>query len=99
MHVSDRKIHRAFRTHTTTHIPLEIFFIFTICQNYTLALIMSAVETHRPACEFTKVVYFKSMVYFSVHHTVQCSVQVQRYNISPTTWQSGIYVTTFLSIF
>ena len=39
--VSDKKIHRAFRTRTTElykQNPLEKFFIFTIYQNYTLAL-------------------------------------------------------------
>ena len=39
--VSNKKIHRALRTHTTLYYeqyPLEKFFIFTIYQNYTLAL-------------------------------------------------------------
>ena len=39
--VSNKKIHRALRTHTCNsyeQYPLEIFFIFTIYQNYTLAL-------------------------------------------------------------
>ena len=39
--VSDIKIHRAFRIHATLFYkqnPLEKFFIFTIYQNYTLAL-------------------------------------------------------------
>ena len=38
--VSNKKIHRALRTHTTLieQYPLEKFFIFTIYQNYTLAL-------------------------------------------------------------
>ena len=41
--VSDKKIHRAFRTRTCQiykQNPLENFFIFTIYQNYTLVLIM-----------------------------------------------------------
>ena len=39
--VSDKKIHRSFRTRTTSYKqnPSEKFFIFTIYQNYTLALI------------------------------------------------------------
>ena len=38
--VSNKKIHRALRTRTTLNeqYPLEKFFIFTIYQNYTLAL-------------------------------------------------------------
>ena len=39
--VSNKKIHRALRTHTNysyEQYPLEKFFIFTIYQNYTLAL-------------------------------------------------------------
>ena len=39
--VSNKKIHRALRTHTCNSFeqyPLEKFFIFTIYQNYTLAL-------------------------------------------------------------
>ena len=38
--VSDKEIHRAFRTHTTlqTKSKKYQFFIFTIYQNYTLAL-------------------------------------------------------------
>ena len=38
--VSDKKIHRAFRTHNSIskQNPFEKFFIFTIYQNYTLAL-------------------------------------------------------------
>ena len=37
--VSDKKIHRAFRARTIyTQNPLEKFLIFTIYQNYTLAL-------------------------------------------------------------
>ena len=38
--VLNKKIHRALRTHTTLYeqYPLEKFFIFTIYQNYTLAL-------------------------------------------------------------
>ena len=37
--VSNKNIHRALRTHTTPYeYPLEKFFIFTIYQNYTLAL-------------------------------------------------------------
>ena len=48
---SDEKIHRAFRTHTTVFIlkqnPLDKFFIFTIYQNYTLALKCSvSVDRH-----------------------------------------------------
>ena len=37
--VSDKKIHRAFRTHKTLYKqnPLEKIFIFTIYWNYTLA--------------------------------------------------------------
>ena len=39
--VSDKKIHRAFRTHITLlKKTLEKFLIFTIYQNYTLALIL-----------------------------------------------------------
>ena len=37
--VSDKIIHKAFRTHTTLWTkPIREFFIFTIYQNYTLAL-------------------------------------------------------------
>ena len=38
--VSDKTIHKAFKTCTTLYIqnPLDKFFIFTIYQNYTLAL-------------------------------------------------------------
>ena len=38
--VSDKKIHRAFRIHTTlqTNPIREIYIIFTIYQNYTLNL-------------------------------------------------------------
>ena len=37
--VSNKKIHRALRTHTTlmNNTALEKFFIFTIYRNYTLA--------------------------------------------------------------
>ena len=42
--VSDNKIQRAFRTHTIyKQNPLEKCFIFTIYQNYTLALIKEIV--------------------------------------------------------
>ena len=42
--VSNKKIHRALRTHTNCYeqYPLEKFFIFTIYQNYTLALILTS---------------------------------------------------------
>ena len=37
--VSDKTIHKSYRTHTTLLIkPIREIFIFTICQNYTLAL-------------------------------------------------------------
>ena len=36
--VSNKKIHRALRTNSYEQYPLETFFIFTIYQNYTLAL-------------------------------------------------------------
>ena len=38
--VSNKKIHRALRTHNNSYeqYPLEKFFIVTIYQNYTLAL-------------------------------------------------------------
>ena len=42
--VSNKKIHRALRTHTYNsyeQYPLDKFFIFTIYQNYTLALTKS----------------------------------------------------------
>ena len=38
--VSDKKIHRAFRTHTILTKQIREIFIFTIYQNYTLALIL-----------------------------------------------------------
>ena len=47
--VSNKKIHRALRTHiynSYEQYPLEKFFIFTIYpQNYTLALIVTLCET------------------------------------------------------
>ena len=46
--VSNKKIHRALRTHTTLNeqYPLEKVFIFTIYQNYTLALTFLKVYFH-----------------------------------------------------
>ena len=48
--VSDKTVHKAFRTHTTLYKqnPLEKFSIFTksIYQNYTLALIALHVREH-----------------------------------------------------
>ena len=43
MMVSDEKIHRAFRTHSTLfkQHQLEKILMFTIYQNYTLALSLS----------------------------------------------------------
>ena len=45
--VSDEMIHKAFRTHATLdkRNPLEKFVIFSIYQNYTLALIVLLAST------------------------------------------------------
>ena len=41
--VSDKKIHRAFRTHTTLQIkPIREIFIFTMYQNYRPTLALNA---------------------------------------------------------
>ena len=44
--ISDKQIHRAFRTHITLdkENPLEKIFNFTIYQNYTLALMFNICE-------------------------------------------------------
>ena len=78
--VSDKKIHRSFRTHTTLdkQNPLENFLIFTIYQNYTLALSSSTLSNNVDNSDFHRTMiiqYFHCLNQLYPFQNVQRSIQ------------------------